>query len=220
MTRMWPSLAIAGVLLAPGCLGLLAGDAPVTPTGAHEAWTATAAEPWILVTRGCGFCYGGADRPEVQTLVVYEDGHVLWFRFGSGRGDGPPNVTTVPALAAYQPEIERVVAQMDTWYINGGEVRAHEVAVSRLLGDERSAVNAFLTHAVTEAGDPGPPNYGCDDCGGIHVQVLGDKDLDVELARTEPGHPEYGNYRDGDAWDRIVRQAELVEEWVTAWKAP
>lgn len=201
--------------IAAGCLGILS-DGPIQLTGDHRPWTTTQADPWIIQTSGCGFCSGDPNVSEHASLVLFDGGHVLWFRFGSGGGE--ERVSAVAGLAEYVPVVERVQDASDSGRLADRHVKIHEVATSRLVGDEWTAAEDHLDAAVQEAEDPGEPNWDCADCSGPHVEILGAAGLSATLHTSE--HPDFGNMEEGDPWDRILDQVALVEAWVQPWAIP
>lgn len=182
---------------------------PYAPTSGHKPWTSTNASAWMAGTHGCGFC-SGSGNPEVETIVVYESGEILWFRYGTTSAN--PNTTRVAAgLEAYRAELADVASQLRNGYVSGRGVVVHEVATSRLEGDEWKNVHEVLENGQANAKDPGPANHSnCADCSSYHLELL-DERVHAQL---------YGNYADGDPWDRLLEQLQLVSTWVKPWKEP
>lgn len=209
------------VLLFSGCLDIFSTDGPIVPRGTEPSlWVATSGEPWIAVTTGCGMCLGGPEVPEAETIVVYDSGDVLWYRFGFGSTRNGSQVDMVEGLEQWQSEIAEVAKHIEAWHSAKRELLVHELAVSRIHDEDWDSIRERLVSFEQSVEDPGDPDYGCDDCSGYYVDLLGEKRLAAVLAQTDPEYPDHGNHRESDAWDRLLQQMRAISDWVKQWVIP
>lgn len=209
---------VVWIVLLSGCI--LPGTSPLDLGDEHNPWTQTDAEPWLVLTRGCGMCIGSSDYVEANTLVIYEDGSVLWYAFGFTQNAVHENEVKVAevSLEPWEEELQQVVPMLANWHTQNRTLHVHQIAVNRVQEDDWDRMAGQLRSFEERVQDPGPPRYSCEDCSAPTVELLGKDRLTTHLVRTDPVYPEYGNYRDEEPWDHLLTHLIQIAQWAETWK--
>ncbi|MGB1697187.1 MAG: hypothetical protein ACPHK8_02175 [Thermoplasmatota archaeon] len=190
-------VALAAIVLLAGCLG---ATTPKEPTGDHEPWTRSEADPWIVLSSGCGIC-GPSSQSVQQALVLYKSGEVMQFRYGvqaTPEGEEPNHQVH---LANFTTAIEKVVDFASLYAEENNTLLVTNITTAH-LGEDKGKVHRVLETGLQFARDPGAPDLtGCADCAPSHFTS---PEWDVQL---------WGSY-EGTAWQDMLDQLQLVQAWI------
>lgn len=207
----WPAPAVAlaafAVVLA-GCT-TPSPDA-MAPSSPPAPWQG-GGTPWLAHTTGCGFCFEEMTDGWADTVVLFDNGDVLWFSFHPDDGlDDHPGGTGWPEAWSVLP----ILAETGSFHAEGREVTVHAVRVGHVPQTDWTKVRDAMQDATV--GLEAPPSiedHGCEDCAAPHVSDLtvpvgGDV---LERDRNGPGT---GNVAPGSPWHRIEVQMAVLHDWI------